>query len=142
MPIANRCAIRLRCIATVMPNSRAASSSIMKMPSRLNGARSLKSTNAMIRGSRIPVPASSTKAHANQSLTPIGIAGGCVGAWLRARQRPGPGAVSDIQAIVAALDGRSLTMPMPGFSPGSNQCRTRYRRDHRTTEAHRRPRLA
>ena len=34
-------------------------------------------------------------------------------------------------------------MPMPGFSPGSNQYRTRYRRrDHRTTEAHHQSPLA
>ena len=66
--------------ATVIPKRSAASSSIMKMPSRLNGARSLKSTNSMMRGSSMPVIASREKAQANQSRTDQGasrIGSGC-----------------------------------------------------------------
>ena len=80
MPIAKRWPMRLRCSATVIPNRTAASSSIMKIPSRLNGARSLKSTNSMMRGSSRPVTASRKKAQANHSRTDQGasrIGSGC-----------------------------------------------------------------
>ena len=54
----------------------------MKMPSRLNGARSLKSMNSTIRPSSSPVIASPAKAHANQNRTASGIGGPCSSASL------------------------------------------------------------
>ena len=71
--MAKRYAIRFRWSATVMPKRTTASSTIMKIPSRLNGARSLKSTNSTIRPSMSPVSASIRNATTNQSRTASGI---------------------------------------------------------------------
>ncbi len=70
---AKPCAMRLRCSATVTPKITSASSPIMKMPSRLNGAFSLKSTNPMILGNSSPVTTRRPIAHPNQSRTPVGV---------------------------------------------------------------------
>jgi hypothetical protein len=64
----------LRWSATVIPKISAASSTIMKIPSRLNGARSLKSMNWTMRPRSRPVSASSPKAQANQRRTLNGMA--------------------------------------------------------------------